>query len=151
MSNEHIRTNNPSQLAVIIVSWNVRVLLAGCLDSLYRDLDSSKVDARVLVIDNASTDGSVEMIRDKFPRAELTASEVNLGFAGGNNQGLALLDFKGLALPQAPYILFLNPDTEVQSGAIKTMLEFINANPKAAVVTSQLSYGDGTFQHSAFH
>jgi N-acetylglucosaminyl-diphospho-decaprenol L-rhamnosyltransferase len=151
MSNEQIRTDHPSQLAVVSVSWNVCDLLARCLDSLYRDLDSSKVVARVLVIDNASTDGSVEMIRAKFPRVELTARDVNLGFAGGNNLGLALLGFKGLALPQAPYILLLNPDTEIQSGAIKMLLDAIRSRPEAAIVTSRLAYDDGSFQHSAFH
>ncbi len=151
MSNEQIRIDHPSQLAVIIVSWNIRDLLARCLDSLFRDLDSSKVDARVLVIDNASTDGSVEMLRSKFQRVELTAGEINLGFAGGNNLGLALLGFKGLALPHAPYILLLNPDTEIQPGTIKTMLDAIQSRPDAAMVTSRLSYGAGSFQHSAFH
>ena len=142
---------NPQSLAVVIVSWNVRDLLARCLDSLFRDLDESGVDARVLVVDNASTDGSVEMIRAKFPRVELIASEQNLGFAGGNNAGLKALGFRDSALPHAPFTLLLNPDIEIQSGAIKSMLDFIQANPKIAVVTSQLSYGDGSFQHSAFH
>lgn len=151
MTNEQNSAPRASHLAVVIVSWNVRDLLARCLDSLLRDLDSSQVDARVLAIDNASTDGSVEMIRAKFPRVELTASEKNLGFAGGNNLGLALLGFKGLALPHTPFILLLNPDTEIQPGAIESMLDFIQSNSQAAVVTSRLSYNDGSFQHSAFH
>jgi hypothetical protein len=153
---------NPQSLAVVIVSWNVRDLLARCLDSLFRDLDSSSVVARVVVVDNASTDGSVDMIRTKFRHVELIASEQNLGFAGGNNLGLRSLGFSDPSLPHTPakrprnevemgFILLLNPDTEVQPGAIKAMLDFIEANPKAAVVTSQLTYGDGSFQHSAFH
>jgi N-acetylglucosaminyl-diphospho-decaprenol L-rhamnosyltransferase len=151
MNNEQNKDGFSTQLAVVIISWNVRDLLARCLDSLFRDLDSSQIDSRVLVIDNASMDGSVEMIREKFPHVELTASEKNLGFAGGNNLGLALLGFKDLALFHVPFILLLNPDTEIQPGAIKSMLAFIEANPQAAVVTSSLSYGDGSFQHSAFH
>ena len=149
--NSRVPVSNPLALAVVIVSWNVSDLLAGCLDSLFNDLATSRLNARVLVIDNASTDGSAGMVLAKYPRVELTASKTNLGFAGGNNCGLALLGLKGPALPQAPFVLLLNPDTEVQPGAIKSMLEAIQSRSDAALVTSQLFYGDGSFQPSAFH
>ena len=94
------------QLAVVIVSWNVCDLLAHCLEALFADLDAASIDARVIVVDNASIDGSPVMIRERFPRVELIASETNLGFAGGNNLGLRSLGLPdSLALPPASCIL----------------------------------------------
>jgi N-acetylglucosaminyl-diphospho-decaprenol L-rhamnosyltransferase len=68
-------------LSVVIVSWNVRELLARCLFSLCADLDASRLEARVIVVDNASHDGTPEMIRAQFPRVGLIARDDNLGFA----------------------------------------------------------------------
>ena len=148
-------------LGVVIVSWNVRDLLARCLSSLFAELDRSQIAARVVVVDNASHDGSPDVIRAHFPRVELIACEENLGFAKGNNVGL-----RQLGLPHPPdaspdnttdaarrggEILLLNPDTEIQPGAIAALLNVMRARPDAAIVTSRLSYGDGSFQHSAFH
>jgi N-acetylglucosaminyl-diphospho-decaprenol L-rhamnosyltransferase len=139
-------------LSVVVVSWNVRELLARCLSSLFADLDTSRLEARVIVVDNASRDGSPEMIRTQFPRVELIAREDNLGFAAGNNLGLRALGFDhGDAALHPPSCLLLNPDTEVQPGAIKTLLDTLYSHPESAIVTSRLSYGDGSFQHSAFH
>jgi N-acetylglucosaminyl-diphospho-decaprenol L-rhamnosyltransferase len=140
------------QLGVVIVSWNVRDLLARCLTSLFADLDRSHLAARVVVVDNASHDGSPDMIRAQFPQVELIAREDNLGFARGNNIGLRALGFDQgeSALPPASCLL-LNPDTEVQPGAIRKLLDVMQAQPRAAIVTSRLSYGSGAFQHSAFH
>ena len=151
-------------LAVVIVSWNVRDLLARALESLFADLDTSSIGSRVLVVDNASRDGSVEMLRSRFPRVELIALERNLGFAGGNNVGLRALGFSpSPRLPfsspgdrergrtgEGEFVLLLNPDTEVRPGGIRTLLDAIRARPEAAVVTSRLSYADGSFQHSSF-
>ena len=140
------------ELGVVIVSWNVRDLLARCLTSLFADLDRSHLAARVIVVDNASHDDSPEMIRSRFPQVELIACQNNLGFARGNNVGLRALGFgqDDLALSPASCLL-LNPDTEVQPAAIKTLLDVMHSRSEAAIVTSRLSYGDGSFQHSAFH
>ncbi len=157
------------QLGVLIVSWNVRDLLERCLYSLFAELDRSRIEARVVVVDNASRDGSPEMIRLQFPRVELIAREDNLGFAKGNNLGmraLGLLHFDSDLTVTPPslstalgseedvgrvgMVLLLNPDTEVQPGAIKTLLDVIVSRPDAAIVTSRLSYSGGAFQHSAF-
>ncbi len=81
-------------LGVIIVSYNVRELLHACLTSLFADIARTPdLDAQVLVVDNASADGSADMVAEAFPQVELIASEENLGFAGGNNQGLRSLGF----------------------------------------------------------
>lgn len=139
------------QLGVVIVSWNVRELLARCLQALLSDLTASSLTARIVVVDNASRDGSPDMVRVQFPQVELIARSDNLGFARGNNLGLRALGFEALgAAPQVEHALLLNPDTEVQPGAIKTLLDVLTAHPKAALITSRLAYGDGAFQHSAF-
>ncbi len=155
---------NDEQLGVVIVSWNVRELLARCLYSLFAELARSQIDARVIVVDNASRDGSPEMIRLQFPQVELIACEDNLGFAKGNNVGLRALGLPHSApgptatppslltdVRKAGEVLLLNPDTEVQPGAIKTLLDVMRSRSGTAMVTSRLSYGSGAFQHSAFH
>jgi len=75
-------------LGIVIVSWNVRDLLARCLNSVYASLDSSNLRGEVWVVDNASGDGSAEMVRQQFPRANLIANADNRGFAAANNQAL---------------------------------------------------------------
>ncbi len=143
-----------SQLGVVIVSWNVRDLLARCLYSLFAELERAQLTARVVVVDNASFDNSPDMVHAQFPQVELIAREDNLGFAKGNNVGIRSL---GLPNPNpgetqgCGEVLLLNPDTEVQPGAIKTLLDVMHSRPDAAIVTSRLSYGSGAFQHSAFH
>jgi len=145
-----------TDLGIIIVSWNVRQLLAACLESVVshveRTPDSGPLTAEIIVVDNASTDGSAEMVRDHFPQVKLITSEKNLGFAGGNNVGLRAW---GLGSPRstrdAPrYVLLLNPDTVVHGNALQAMVRFMDATPQAGVCGARLVYGDGSFQHSAF-
>jgi len=138
-----------SDLAVIIVSWNVRELLASCLRSLQRDLKRSQLEAQVWVVDNQSADGSANMVRADFPTVRLIASEENLGFAGGNNRALAEILDSPSAVPQAVWLL--NPDTEVQPGATRALYGALEQHPRAAVAGARLLYPDGRFQHSAFH
>ena len=134
-------------LPIIIVSWNVRDLLARCLASIFAELDRAGVPGRVSVVDNASRDGSPEMIRAQFPQVELIASDQNLGFAKGNNVGL---QHAQVVARDVEFALLLNPDTEVQPGAMTTLLAAARARPDVALATAQLLYGDGSFQHSAF-
>ncbi|MBN1994754.1 MAG: glycosyltransferase family 2 protein [Anaerolineae bacterium] len=149
------------ELAVIIVNWNVKALLKNCLTSLLADITASDLLAQVWVVDNASTDGSVVMLRRNFPTVQLIASQKNLGFAGGNNAALAAIGFVDCQqgpplggnnakekLPEA--VLLLNPDTEVHAGALRILLNFLRNNPKAGIAGARLVYGDGSFQHSAF-
>jgi hypothetical protein len=137
-------------LTVVIVSWNVRELLASCLRSLFRDLGHSAPDASVWVVDNASTDGTPEMVAESFPQVDLIVSDENLGFAAGNNRVL-----KETLRDPAPadgdsIFWLLNPDTEVQSGATAALLNALEAGPRAAIVGAKLLYPDGSFQHGAF-
>jgi hypothetical protein len=149
---DHARA--PVSLAVIIVSYNVRDLLHACLRATYDSLTrSSELRSEVLVIDNGSTDGSAELVAAEYPKARLTTSPKNLGFAGGNNLALRALGFgdrppEGAVVPE--FVLLLNPDAEPQADALGQMVRFLRANPQVGGVGPRLSYPDGRFQHSAF-
>jgi len=136
-------------LAVVIVSWNVRDLLAVCLRSLFADLTRSDLQAQVWVVDNASADGTPEMVAEAFPAICLIACDENLGFAAGNN--VALREIFTSHTPTPPnYIWLLNPDTKVQPGATAALVDLLERTPQAAVAGAKLLYADGSLQHSAF-
>ena len=137
-----------ASLAVIIVSWNVRSLLGTCLSSLLDDLSKSGLEADIHVVDNASTDGTPELVADQFPRVHLTVSVENLGFAAGNN--LALRRISASGAPPFRYAWLLNPDTEVLPGATRALLECLDDRPDAGVAGARLLYSDGSLQHGAF-
>lgn len=148
-----------ARLAVIIVSYNVRHLLRACLSAAYASLARApELAAEVWVLDNASVDGSAEMVAEEFPAVHLVASPDNLGFAAGNNRLLRLLGFavsaqsNGFAQPAGPpdLILLLNPDAEPQGEAIGQMARFLLRHPRIGGAGARLSYPDGRFQHSAF-
>jgi GT2 family glycosyltransferase len=137
-------------LAIIIVSWNVCDLLSACLHSVQVDLAHSQLSGQIWVVDNASQDGSVGLVRQDFPDVQLIVSETNLGFAGGNNAALRALGFESrtAALPEA--VLLLNPDTIVQPGALLALYSFLQRHPQAGIAGARLVYEDGSFQHGAF-
>jgi N-acetylglucosaminyl-diphospho-decaprenol L-rhamnosyltransferase len=128
------------ELTVIIVSWNVRNLLRACLDSVCHAQPSQESAVQIIVVDNASSDGSAEMVRAEFPGVQLIANARNIGFGAANNQ--ALKEAGG------EYVLFLNPDTEVRPGAIEALLAFIKARPRVACVGPKLLNPDGSVQPS---
>ncbi len=130
----------PPDLSVIIVSYNVDALLEACLESIYAN--AGKFRFEVIVVDNASSDSSREMVTRRFPQVRLMASRQNLGFAGGNN----------LAIPRARgrYILLLNPDTLVLNGALDELVYFLEAHPEAGAAASRLLNPDGSLQISCF-
>ena len=144
-----------TKLAVVIVTWNVRNLVLDCLRSLYADLDRTAADARVWLVDNASSDGTLEAVRRTFPLSthenlHLIASMENLGFALGNNLALRAMGFPDGERADLPdYVLLLNPDTIVESGALQALVDGMSATG-AGLGGAQLSYGDRSFQHSAF-
>jgi len=138
-------------LAIVIVSWNVRGLLEACLTSVYESLQGSNLRGEVWVVDNASTDGSAEMVQERFPQARLMANETNVGFAAANNQALRAMGFASAEDHDLPrYVLLLNPDTQVLDDALATMVRFLDENPQAGVAGAKLLYPDGRLQHSAF-
>ena len=127
-------------LTVIIVSWNVRDLLRRCLASIADTPSASRLEPEILVVDNASDDGSPGMVRDEFPHVRLVTNERNLGFTAANNQGLACAEGR--------YLLLLNPDTEVVDGALETMVGYMDGHPTVGALGPQLRYPDGTLQPS---
>ncbi len=131
------------------MSYNVRDLLRQCLASVQESLARSSLHADVVVVDNASADGSAGMVRAEFPWAHLVVSERNAGFAAASNLGLRALGFPGDGGPA--YAMLLNPDTIVRGQALSELVAFMEHTPRAGAAGARLVYGDGSFQHSAFH
>ena len=125
-------------LSIIIVNWKVKDLLEKCLRSIF--LQTKNINFEVFVVDNNSGDGSVEMVREKFPQVDLTASAENLGFAKGNN--LAIKKSRGR------YVLFLNPDTEILDNALDKMVRFMDAHPECGIAGCKLLNQDLSLQPS---
>ncbi len=138
-------------LAVIIVTWNVRELVIEALRTLLDDLSTSGLQAQVIVVDSASHDGTPEAIRQNFPQIDLLACDDNPGFAAANNRALRQLGFSqaGTDLPRAVFLL--NPDTLTRPGAVRSLFDALMSDPHVGLVGARLTYGDGSFQHSAFH
>ncbi len=133
-------------VAVIIVSWNVRDYLANCLRSVFAEIGRSGLKVEVWVVDNVSTDGTVELLADLYPQAHLIVNKTNFGFGAANNQGM-----KAASAQNYPrYFFLLNPDTVLGPGAINLLVNCLEERPKAGMAGARLVYGDGRFQHSAF-
>ena len=129
-------------LGIVIVSWNTRDLLRDCLDSLAKA--EGDVAFEVVVVDNASSDGSAEMVAAEFPDVTLIASQENEGFTGGNNRGLRALGFEKHGPDTAPrYALALNPDTVVPPTALRAMVDYMDADSSIGVAGPKLVMLDG--------
>jgi GT2 family glycosyltransferase len=126
-------------ISVVLVSFNTRDLTLACLKSLQAEL---KEPGQVIVVDNASSDGSVDAIRGTFPQVRVIANDRNLGFGAANN--IAFADCKN------KYVLLLNTDTVVKAGSIKAMVNVLDKNPDAAAVGCRLENADGSLQPSCW-
>ena len=113
-------STTPVDLSVVIVGWNAKHYLELCLESLAKAPPRRSME--VLVVDNASTDDSVEMIEAKFPWVKLVKSKENLGFAKGNNVAIRQC--------QGRYIALVNPDVIVFPGCLDALADFLDQNPK---------------------
>jgi GT2 family glycosyltransferase len=118
-------------LSIIIVNWNVCDLLAKCLDSL-------GTQHEIIVIDSASTDGSVALMRDRYPHVRLLVQTENIGFSKGNNLGLAAAS--------GDYLMLLNPDTEIIGDALDRMVAYLDAHPDVGIVGPHTLNTDGSHQ-----
>ena len=154
-------------LSIIIVNWNTRELLAGCLSSVASSsvsirsradetlgpesepaktnqelltLDRKGLATEVIVVDNASTDGSASMVQKRFPWVKLIANRENAGYAGANNQAIRQSESR--------YVLLLNSDTVVEADAVEMMVRFLDDHPGAAGCGPRLINADGSFQPS---
>jgi N-acetylglucosaminyl-diphospho-decaprenol L-rhamnosyltransferase len=125
-------------LSIIIVNWNTRDLLADCLDSIAQTAGDLNVE--VIVVDNASSDGSPAMLRQQFPQVHLIENRENVGFARANNQVIEQC--------RARYALLLNSDALLSANAAQTMLDLAEARPQAGIVGARLLNQDGSFQAS---
>ena len=156
-------------LTIIIVSWNVHDLLRSCLHSLeseVRLLASIGLVAKIIVVDSASTDGSANMMRAEFPQIELIACDENIGYVKANNLALRTLETREGGSPtsvQTPipnersmshlrsqFVWLLNPDTVVHPGAMRTLVDFMQAHPRCGLCGPKLANADGSLQHGAF-
>ena len=138
-----------AQIALVIVSWNVRELLRACLQSLLDDLERSGIDADIWIVDNASADGTADMVSTSYPSCHLIASPNNVGFAAGNN--LAIRQILECSAPVPGFLWLLNPDTQVKHGAARALLDALRAEPDAGIAGAKLLNPDGSLQQGAFH
>lgn len=127
-------------VSVIIVNWNTRDILRDCLASVFEQ--TAGIGYEVIVIDNASSDGSAEMVKREFPQVVLIKNDQNRGFAAANNQGIKIA--------KGRYVLLLNSDTIVLDGAIQKTLAFADQHPDAAVVGCKVLNPDETLQPTCF-
>lgn len=124
----------PAELTVIVVSYNTRDLTLAALRTLYTE--TRETPFHTVVLDNASTDGSAEAIAAEFPQVDLIASPENLGFAKANNVVAAEA--------RTEWILLLNPDTEVQDGAVDKLMAFARAHPENGIYGGRTVFPDGS-------
>ncbi len=141
-------------LSILIVNWNVRDLLAACLDSIaaapvtlvnpvgaIHELprpDGPYPTVEVIVVDSGSSDGSAAMVRERYPWVRLVAETENIGFTRGNNRALEAAQGRGLFL--------LNPDTVVHGDALNAMIAYLDAHPEVGIVGPHVLNADGTTQ-----
>jgi len=126
--------------SVIIVNWNTRDVLRECLASV--SAETAGISCEVIVVDNGSTDGSAELVRNEFPRVTLIGNQRNRGFAAANNQGMRLA--------QGRYVLLLNSDTVVLDRAIQKTVQFADDHPEAALVGCRVLNPDSSLQPTCF-
>ncbi|MBN1920174.1 MAG: glycosyltransferase family 2 protein, partial [Anaerolineae bacterium] len=124
--------------SIIVVSWNTREMLADCLESIGKYPPEGVFE--VWVVDNASTDNSAAMVRERFPWVRLIENGENVGFARANNQALRQASGR--------YAVLLNSDTQVLPGALQTLVDFLDAHPRAGACGPLLLNADGSLQPS---
>ena len=125
-------------LSVCIVSWNTKPLLRRCLQSIGEGVNG--ISYEIFVVDNASKDGSAEMVRTDFPEVHLIVNSENRGFASANNQALRVAGGR--------HVILLNPDTVTHRGALLTMVRFMDDHSEAGAIGCRLLNADGSIQHS---
>jgi GT2 family glycosyltransferase len=126
-------------LAIVIVTFNTRDLLLQCLRSVIEDADRGGRAYRVIVVDNASTDGTAAVVRQTFPSVGLIANTTNVGLAPALNQGLR-------ACADATYVLLMNSDIKVRPNTLGPMMDYLDGHPQVAGVSVQLVNPDGSRQ-----
>ena len=131
------KTEQPYDLSVIIVNYNTADFIIRCLNSISLQ---KNVSYEVILIDNGSKDGSVEIVKNNFPWVKLIENRENLGFARANNQGLKVSSGR--------YIYYLNPDTELATGAFKKLTSYMDTNLEVGLAGTCIINPDGSLQSS---
>ncbi len=129
-----------TQLSAILVSYNTRQMTLDCLAALLPELVG--IESEVILVDNASTDGSAAAVRAAYPNVDVIENKLNSGFGGGNN--LAMKRARG------KYLLLINTDAFVKPGAVRELMHYLDRQPKVALVGPRLMNGDGSLQLSCF-
>jgi GT2 family glycosyltransferase len=127
------------RLTTVICNYNTRDVLARALESLLAT--TGDLAHEIIVVDNASGDGSAAMVRDRFPSVMVIESGVNRWFSGGNNLGLRAA--------RGEYVLILNPDTVMQPDTLQTLVSYLDTHPEVGAVTARMSFADGRLQRTA--
>ncbi len=138
-------------LAIVVVTWNNADIIEDALSSVIADLDTTPLSYKVWLVDNASSDNTMAVVRENFPTVELIASDENLGFSRANNLAMRRIGFDGLEsnkLPRAVYLI--NPDTITHHNATQRLFDTLMSHDDVGVVGARLTFADGSFQHSAF-
>jgi GT2 family glycosyltransferase len=125
-------------ISIIVVSYNTKILLLECLSSIFTTI--KEVSFEVWVVDNNSTDGTSEAIRERYPAVKIIENRENLGFAAANNQAFRSMSGR--------YALLLNSDTVLTEGAVRALYDFMESHPKAGMGCGQLLNQDGSKQNS---
>jgi N-acetylglucosaminyl-diphospho-decaprenol L-rhamnosyltransferase len=126
-----------ADLTVVVVNWNTVDLLDDCLRSIV-DYSPAGLDTEIIVVDNASSDGSVAHLATRWPAVRVIANDENVGFCRANNQAIRV--------SEAPFLLLVNTDARLTPGSADAMLAHLQDDQRAAVVGPRLVYGDGSFQ-----
>jgi len=132
------KTLNEMDLEILIISYNTRELLRDCLGSVYQKVRG--IGFGVIVVDNGSSDNSVEMVKKEFPQVTLVENRENIGFARANNQAIRQ--------SKARYFLLLNPDTSLANSLSSEMVRFMDSHPEVGILGCKLLNADGTIQPS---
>lgn len=127
--------NQDPILSVVIVNWNGLEPLRACLESLYRHEKTAALE--IIVSDNGSTDGSVAMLKTKFPAVRVIENGENLGFGAGNN--------RALAVARGEFLLMLNPDMEFIEPGLEKLIAFMAARPAVGLIGCRVENPDGSF------
>ncbi|MCC7201179.1 MAG: glycosyltransferase family 2 protein [Nitrospirae bacterium] len=128
------------ELSILIVNWNTKEFLEGCLQSIYGSVKN--ISFEVIVVDNNSGDGSAEMVRKNFPEARLIENKDNAGFARGNNQAYAFSKGKTIGV--------LNPDTIIYPGTFEKMVAYLNSHAGVGAVSCKFLNPDGSLQRQYY-
>lgn len=132
------KTVVPVELSVCILTRNQRDILKACLHSCQEDLEQGGVQGEVIVIDNASADGTVAMVQTAFPQVILLRNSENMGFSKSNNQAIQI--------SKGNCVLILNDDTVIRPGCFRTLLDFMNSHPRVGASGPKLLNRDGSVQ-----